>query len=106
MPTRFRVRISETAERDVEEVWRFIGRDSFEAATTFVLHLEEQVSTLEMLPARCPLIPENELSGTQYRHLIYGEYRIIFRVVGRTVYVLRIIHSARLLDATTLEREL
>lgn len=105
MPTRFRVRISETAERDVDEVWGFISQDSLEAATIFLLHLEEEVSTLEMFPARCPLIPENELVGTQYRHLIYGDYRIIFRIAGRIVDVLRIIHSARLLDATTLEKE-
>ena len=105
MPTKFRVRISETAERDVEEIWRFISQDSLEVATAFVLHLEERVSTLETFPARCPLIPENELIGTLYRHLIYGEYRMIFRIAGLIVYVLRVIHSARLLDATTLEKE-
>lgn len=105
MPTRFRVRISEIAEKDLDEAWSFISEDSLEAASRFLLHLEEQVSTLETFPARCPLIPENELIGTQYRHLIYGDYRMIFRIVGRTVYVLRIIHSARLLDATILEKE-
>jgi plasmid stabilization system protein ParE len=105
MPTRFRVRISETAESDVDEVWRFISQDNIETATVFVLHLEERVSALEIFPARCPLITENELSGTQYRHLIEGDYRIIFRIVGRIVYVLRIIHSAQLLDVTTLEKE-
>jgi plasmid stabilization system protein ParE len=67
--------------------------------------LEERVSTLEKFPARCPLIPENELLGTQYRHLIYGDYRAIFRIDARTVYVLRIIHSARLLDATLFEEK-
>jgi len=105
MPTRFRVRISKTAERDVDEVWRFISQDSIETATIFVLRLEERVSALETFPARCPLIPENELIETQYRHLIDGDYRIIFRIVGRIVHVLRIIHSARLLDVTTLEKE-
>ena len=105
MPKRFRVRISGTAERDVEEVWRFISQDSLEAAAGFLLQLEERVSTLETFPARCPLIPENDLIGTQYRHLIYGDYRMIFRIEARIVYVLRIIHSARLLDAAILEEE-
>jgi toxin ParE1/3/4 len=82
-----------------------MSEDSLEAATIFLLHLEEQVSTLETFPARCPLIPENELIGTQYRQLIYGDYRLIFRIAGRIVYVLRIVHSGRLLDATTLEKE-
>ena len=105
MPTRFRVRISETAEKDFDEVWRFIAEDSLEAAAGFLHQLEKRVSTLETFPARCPLIPENELIGTQYRHLVYGDYRMIFRIEARTVYVLRIIHSARLLDATALEEE-
>jgi plasmid stabilization system protein ParE len=105
MPTRFRVRASETAERDIDEAWRFISEDSLQAAISFVRQLEERVSTLETFPARCPLIPENDLIGTQYRHLIYGDYRMIFRIEAKVVYVLRIIHSARLLDAAALENE-
>jgi plasmid stabilization system protein ParE len=105
MPTRFRVRISETAERDIDEVWSFIAEDSLEAATAFIHHLDERIERLETLPTRCPLISENELIGTQYRHLIYGDYRMIFRIAGRSVYVLRVIHCARLLDATNLEKD-
>lgn len=105
MPTRFRVRISQTAERDIDEIWRFVSQENLEAATRFVLHLEGRVSALETFPARCPLIPENELIGTEYRHLIDGDYRMIFRIAGRIVYVLRIIHSARLLDITALEKD-
>ena len=36
--------------------------------------------------------------GTAYRHLVFGDYRTIFRVSGGTVFVLRIVHGARLLD--------
>jgi plasmid stabilization system protein ParE len=105
MPKRFRVRISGAAERDVDEIWRFIRQDSLENATTFLNQLERQVSTLETFPARCPLIPENQLLGTQYRHLIFGDYRTVFRIAGGSVYVLRIIHSARLLDAPYIDYE-
>ena len=52
------------------------------------------------MPERCPLIAENELMGTRYRHLRLGEYRTIFRVVVSKVLVLRIIHGARLLDSS------
>lgn len=105
MPTKFRVSVSRAAERDLDDVWGFISQDSREAAVSFVLEVEKRVSTLETFPARCPLIPENDLLGTRYRHLIYGDYRIILRLKGRIVYVVRIIHSARLLDATALEAE-
>lgn len=103
MPAKFRVRITRTAERDIEEAWTFIAQDSTEEAAKFVHRLEEQIATLESFPERCPLIPENEILGTRYRHLLYGSYRTVFRVAGRTVHVLRIIHGARLLDTSMFE---
>jgi len=54
-------------------------------------------------PERCWLIPENEILGTRYRHLLYGNYRSLFRIVRKTVYVLRVVHGARLLDSSMFE---
>jgi toxin ParE1/3/4 len=103
MHTLFHVNITLTAEEDVEEIWTYIAADSPEEANKFILRLEHQVAALERFPQRCPLIPENVLLGTQNRHLLYGNYRTIFRIEGKTVYVLRIIHGARLLDSAMLE---
>ena len=103
MPARFRVRITRTAERDLEEAWNYIAHDSSEEAEQFIRRLEEQIETLETFPERCPLIPENEILGTHYRHLVYGNYRSVFRIVRNTVYVLRVIHGARLLDSSMFE---
>jgi toxin ParE1/3/4 len=86
MHVKFKVEITPAAERDVEEIW-----------------IEEQIDTLEQLPERCPLIPENEQLGTSYRHLLHGAYRTIFRINGKTVYILRIIHGTRLLDSSCFE---
>ena len=99
----YSVEITSVAERDVEVIWTSIAVDSPGNATAFILRLEEQIKTLEHVPERCPLIPENELLGTTYRHLIYGAYRTIFRIAGKTVYILRIIHGARLLDSSYFE---
>jgi len=98
MPAKYSVEITPAAERDVEEIWTYIADDSPENATAFILRLEEQIEALEQFPERCPLIPENEILGTGYRHLIYGVYRTIFRITGKTVFIVRIIHGARLLD--------
>ena len=67
------------------------------------LELEKQIDTLEHFPEICPLIPENELLGTKYRHLLYGSYRTIFRISEDSVYGLRVIHGARLLDTSFFE---
>lgn len=103
MPAKYRVRITRVAEDDIEEVWSFIAQDSLDTADNFIGRLERQIETLEKFPDRCPLIPENEIPGTRYRHLIFGNSRTIFRVAGRIVYVLRVIHGGRLLDASMFE---
>ena len=97
MPVKYSVQVTPAAERDVEEIWTYIADDSPENATAFILRLEEQIEALEQFPERCPLIPENELLGTGYRHIIYGAYRTIFRITGKTVFIVRIIHGQRLL---------
>lgn len=103
MSAKFRVSITHAAESDIDQAWSFIAQDSPEAADKFISQLEEQIETLEIFPSRCALIPENEILGTRYRHMVYGDYRTVFRVARRTVYVLRVIHGARLLDASMFE---
>jgi len=100
---KFSVEITATAESDVEEIWEYIAQDKPEAATAFVLNLEEQIGTLGSFPERCPLVPENELLGTAYRHLVNGNYRTIFKIIGARVIILRVVHGTRLLDIGLLE---
>ena len=50
MPRKFRVEITEAAEADVAEIWEYIAQDKPEAATAFVLRLEEQIGTLGSVP--------------------------------------------------------
>ena len=100
MTARFRVEITPAAEADIAEIWDYIAQDSPGNATDFILVLEEQISSLEEFPERCSRIPENEILGTAYRHLIHGSYRTICRITGATVVILRVIHGARLLDTS------
>lgn len=103
MPKKFTVDITATAESDVAKIWEYIAQDKPEAATAFVLRMEEQINTLENFPERCRLVPENELLGTAYRHLVYGNYRTIFKIAGDRVIILRVLHGTRLLDLSLLE---
>jgi plasmid stabilization system protein ParE len=95
---------SGSGKTSVTEICEYITQDKPEAATAFVLRLEEQIGTLERFPERCPLVPENELLGTAYRHLLHGNYRTIFKIIGPRVIILRVLHGARLLDTGILER--
>jgi plasmid stabilization system protein ParE len=103
VPKRYRVEITRTAERDLLGIYDYIERDSRQRALKWFREIERQIRTLSRSPKRCPVIPESEEIGREYRHLIYGSYRTIFRVEGEGVYVLRVVHGARLLDTSTLE---
>ncbi|MDP1989972.1 MAG: type II toxin-antitoxin system RelE/ParE family toxin [Syntrophales bacterium] len=103
MPKKYRVDITASAEADLAEIWDYIAQDNPDSATAFILRLEEQIGTLEGFPDRCPLVPENEFLGTAYRHLLFGNYRTVFKIIGARVIILRVIHGARLLDTGLLE---
>jgi toxin ParE1/3/4 len=95
---KYQVNLTQHAQDDLEKIYYYIADDSIENAVNFVLQLENKVYSLEDFPDRNPYIPENEFFGTDYRHLIYKKYRIVYRMVEKSVYVLRIFHGARLLD--------
>ncbi len=103
MTKTYKPEITATAEADVTEIWEYISHDNADAATAFILRLENSIDTLENFPERCPRIPETHLLGGEYRHLLLGQYRIIFRIDGDRVIVKRVLHGARLLDMGMLD---
>ena len=103
MPKRCRVEITRSAERDAISIYEYIARKSPQRAAKWFGEIERQMRTLSQLPKRCPTIPEADEIGAEYRHLIWGNYRTIFRIEGNIVYVVRIIHGAQLLEPGTLE---
>jgi len=98
MARKYGVEITRTAESDIQEIFEYILQDNEVAAVKWVDEIERQIDSLENFPMRCPVIPEvNELEK-EYRHLIYGNYRTIFRIEGSKVIIMRVIHGARLFD--------
>ncbi|KFD41766.1 hypothetical protein HX99_02900 [Peptococcaceae bacterium SCADC1_2_3] len=101
---KYRVEITRIAESDIKEIFEYIARDNKEAAIKWVKEIERQIDTLEDFPMCCPVIPEVQEIGEEYRHFIYGNYRTIFRIEGSKVIIMRVIHGARLLDLRIFEK--
>ena len=97
MIEKYKVNLTRSAQNDLEHIFDYIAADSTTEAVNFVLELEEKVYSLETFPERHPLIPENTYFGTEYRHFNYRKYRIIYRIKERSIFILRIIHGAKLL---------
>lgn len=101
---RHKVEITRIAEADIKDIFDYISTDNKAAAIRLIDEIERQIETLETSPMRCAVIPESHEFGEKYRHLIYGNYRTIFRIVGLRVILMRVIHGARLLDMQILEK--
>lgn len=101
---KYRVEITRIAESDIQEIFEYISRDNKAAAIKWLEEIERQIDTLEDFPLRCPVIPEAQELEEEYRHLIYGNYRTIFRIGGSKVIIMRVIHGARLLDLQMFEK--
>ena len=99
-----RVEITAIAESDIKEIFQYIASDNKAAAAKLVKEIECQIDSLEQFPLRCPVIPESRELGKEYRHIIYGNYRTIFRIDGSLVVIIRVIHSARLLSLKIFEK--
>ncbi|MEA1968204.1 MAG: type II toxin-antitoxin system RelE/ParE family toxin [Thermodesulfobacteriota bacterium] len=88
MTETYQVNLTQQAQNDLEQIFYYIADDSIGKAENFILQLEEKIYSLEVFPHRNALISENEFFGTDYRHLIYKKYRIIYRIVQKSVWVL------------------
>ena len=98
MTKRYKVILTQLAQKDLEQIYYYIAADSIKNAKHFVLELEKKIYSLDTYPERQPLITENEFFATDYRHLIYKNYRIIYRISEKAVFILRVIHGAMLLE--------
>jgi toxin ParE1/3/4 len=101
---RYRVEITRVAETDLRDIHRNIVADNKVAADQWLNSIEQQIDSLEKFPLRCPIIPEAQELGGEYRQMIHGNYRTIFKVDGVRVIIMRVIHGARLLSLKIFEK--
>jgi plasmid stabilization system protein ParE len=97
VPRRFRVEVSAAAEADVAEIFTYLEGESRLVAVRWIRGWDAHVRTLETFPLRCPRLSHPRRLARQYRTLLYGAYRCVFRVNDGLVTVVRVIHGARLL---------
>lgn len=90
----FQVDISDPAIADAEDYVRLIREvhKEPESAERWFRGLVRAIYSLEDLPERCPIIPEQSEFAFEIRHLIYFSHRIIFRVdqTAKRVIIFRI----------------
>lgn len=83
----------------------FIAVDDPVAAVRVVDQMEKRVASLKTLPERGRVVPELAAFGIRtYRELLVTPWRIIYRISGRTVYVLAVLDGRRNVEDVLLDR--
>lgn len=98
MTKKYKINITLNAQNDLEHIFFYIAEDSVNSAKKFILELEKKIYSLDTFPERFAYIPENSYFGTNYRHIIHDKYRVVYKIDSKSVYILRVIHGAKLFD--------
>jgi toxin ParE1/3/4 len=91
------VRWSLTAGNDLQDIEDFIARDSVLHAITFVDRMVESTETLLTNAHIGRVVPE--FNRPDLREVIFGNNRIVYLLEDDNVFILRVVHGARDLQA-------
>lgn len=94
---RFAVQLTDDAARDLEEIFDYLSRQATPGRAEHVLdRIEEAFLALSAFPGRGSYPGELlELGIREYREVFFKPYRIIYRVMEDSVYVLVVADGRR-----------
>ena len=101
----FSVQWAASAESDLTSIVDYIATDDLQKALVVLQRIRKAASALNRFPARGRIVPELHEQGVElYRELITGPWRIMYRIVGKTVLALAVIDARRNVEDLLLER--
>ncbi len=87
---------------DLENIAEFIARDSVKYAKRTIKKIRETAKVLKDYPALGRIVPETE--DKSIRELIIGNYRLIYKISGKTrIDILTVHNAAKLVDVEFLK---
>lgn len=105
MTDKYEVIWSHIAENDLINIIEYIANDNPANATKIFKNIKEKARCLYVLPERGRIVQELRDQGIlQYRELIISPWRVIYRISGKTVYVLSILDSRQNIEDILLKR--
>ena len=102
----FKVLLSKEAERDIEDIHRYVAQhDALEKADRLLIALEEACRALAVLPGRGHVPKELQPLGmTEFREVHHKPYRVIYRIAGQRVIVYCVLDGRRDMQSLLLRR--
>jgi toxin ParE1/3/4 len=87
--------------RDVESIAAFIAKDSEQYASLFIQDVLQSVDRLADFPESGRTVPE--LNDSSIREIIFGNYRVIYRIKKKSIGIVTVRHGAGILDSSKLK---
>ena len=96
-----------SAQADLEEIVEYIAQDSIHVALDKLNRIRREVHRLEKFAKQGRIIPELKGVGiTTYRELILNPWRIMYRRVKETIYIVAVIDGRRNVEDVLLRRNI
>lgn len=93
------------ALRDLESLAYYIAQDSPANAGEVIEKMEASGASLCTFPKRGRRIPEMKVAGfDEFRECVVAPWRIIYRIAGKTVFILAVLDGRRDLGDILFER--
>ena len=91
----YEVRIFPSAQQDLLNVIDYLNTLSKEVALNYYDRLTSEISSLRIMPERCPRPRDLALAAKGYRYLVVGNYLVFYVVSGNIVQIRRILYARR-----------
>ncbi len=89
----YKIDIAPEAGKEIEDFYLNIARDSPSNASDWYFSIYDKIQTLKDFPKRCSLADESRFYEYEIRNLIFGNYRILYRIESQTVQILHVKHG-------------
>lgn len=96
MEKKYQIQLFNSAQKDLEDIYNYIKKDSIYYAIKTKKEIEERISQLRYMPYMGRKLENFDIFKP--RELIYKSYKIIYSIESDKIYIRRILHSARLLS--------
>ena len=97
MDSKYDIDITESAQKDLENIYFYISEELLEneSAINTIIEIKEKIFSLETMPGRYSLVNNLSLSKMGYRHVNVKNYIILYLIneKKKTVIIARIIHE-------------
>ena len=90
------IRWSPKAVANLEDIYRFIAKDSKHYAALFIKRINIVVKAIPQFPLAGRIVPEYD--DENLREKIFENYRIVYRIKETVIEIVTICHHAKLIN--------